>query len=648
MKCIDTGILKKTMRNHGICVVIPTYNNAGTLHSVITETLRYCSDVIVVNDGSTDATRGILQTIRNIDVVDYPRNEGKGTALKRGFRHAMSRGFRYAITLDSDGQHYPEDIAGFVQAIVEHPEALVVGERDLSGVDINAQSSFANKFSNFWFRVQTGLRLRDTQTGFRAYPLQRLRGLGLLTSRYEAELELLVFSAWHGTPILSIPIGVFYPPQCERVSHFRPVWDFTRISILNTILCVLAVVYGLPMRIYNLFAQRKLFGEFKAFTHSHGIRRDAAVTLGRLCRSLYGALYFAFWSMVVFTPMTFLCFSIGRNTEAKRLRLHSALRWISAHFLRMLPAARVSCEGLDAATFATPAIVVCNHQSLLDLPILMSLHSKLIFLTNDRVWNNPFYGHVIHRAEFLPVSAGLDVILPRLKDLRDRGYSIVIFPEGTRSPDCSILPFHQGAFHLARELRMDILPMVLHGAGHYMPKNDTLFRRGDIVLRILPRATFAGRPAGLTIRAEARACRMMIHEQYRLLASQQETCPYFRSQVLYRYAWRGWDIVARCKEALGQMDNYRRIIEAPHTGIRHVRIIHGGIGVFPLLYALVRKDVEVYAFEECLADYHIAEGTAALPPNLHYRHVVWADDCDFGGCAFDRTILLDGTTPHVI
>lgn len=148
MKYINTGILKKTMRDHGICVVIPTYNNAGTVHSVITETLRYCSDVIVVNDGSTDGTREILQTIRNIDVVDYPRNEGKGTALKRGFRHAMSRGFRYAITLDSDGQHYPKDIVGFVQAIVEHPGTLVVGERDLSHVNINAQSSFANKFSN--------------------------------------------------------------------------------------------------------------------------------------------------------------------------------------------------------------------------------------------------------------------------------------------------------------------------------------------------------------------------------------------------------------------------------------------------------------------------------------------------------------------
>lgn len=662
MKHIDGDILKATMRGHGICVVIPTYNNAGTVCTVVMETLEYCDDVIVVNDGSTDGTRELLAGIPGIDVVDYPRNMGKGTALKRGFIHARTKGFRYAITLDSDGQHYPEDIENFVRAVVEMPETLIVGERDLSGVDINAQSSFANKFSNFWFRVQTGINLRDTQTGFRVYPLARMHGLGLLTSRYEAELELLVFSAWHGTPIRSIPIRVYYPPRSERVSHFRPFMDFTRISMLNTILCILAVVYGLPMRMYNAFAQRKLFAnDFRPFTHKDGVRRSAAITLGRLWRSACGAAYFFLWSVVVFTPMTALYFALGRNTETKRLRFHRMLQWLSAHFLRMLPGAEVRFENLTDKTFSTPAIVVCNHQSLLDLPMLMALHPRLIFLTNDRVWHNPYYGRVIHRAEFLPVSAGMDVILPRLKSLRDRGYSIVIFPEGTRSEDCTILPFHQGAFHLTRELQMDILPIVLHGAGHFMPKKGKLFRKGNIVLRILPRVQYCRQPQYPTTRGEARAYRRMIREQYDLLASQQETCHYFSSHILYRYAYRGWNVVARCKAMLRHIDDYSQIIdrgpssaggihgssERPGTP-RCVRIVHAGIGVFPLLYALVNKDVEVYAFEECLADYRIAVETAALPPNLHYIHAVWEGDCSVEGINFDRTIIMDRTTPHII
>ena len=117
------------------------------------------------------------------------------------------------------------------------------------GVDRSKGSNFANKFSNFWFYVQTGKALEDTQTGYRLYPLHKLYGVGLLTSRYEAELELLVFASWHGVELVSIPVNVYYPPREERVSHFRPGKDFARISVLNTVLCFLAVVYGLPLRL---------------------------------------------------------------------------------------------------------------------------------------------------------------------------------------------------------------------------------------------------------------------------------------------------------------------------------------------------------------------------------------------------------------
>ena len=108
------------------------------------------------------------------------------------------------------------------------------------------QNTFANRISNFWFRLQTGIALPDTQSGFRLYNLSSLRLLGLITSRYEAELELLVRSAWRNIPIIPIPINVYYPPQEERVSFFRPGKDFTRISILNTFFCFAAILYGYP------------------------------------------------------------------------------------------------------------------------------------------------------------------------------------------------------------------------------------------------------------------------------------------------------------------------------------------------------------------------------------------------------------------
>ena len=103
--------------------------------------------------------------------------------------------------------------------------------------------------------MQTFHHLPDTQTGFRLYPLKKLYGYQLITSRYEAELELLVFASWNGVAIHSIPVNVYYPPKEERVSHFRPGLDFTRISILNTCLCFLAIIYGLPAFLLRTIAK---------------------------------------------------------------------------------------------------------------------------------------------------------------------------------------------------------------------------------------------------------------------------------------------------------------------------------------------------------------------------------------------------------
>ena len=246
----DAIATRTTMQQRKACVLIPTYNNGGTLRDVVERVLPFCADVIVVNDGCTDHSAEILASFgERITVVDYGRNRGKGYALKQGFKKAKSKGFDYALTLDSDGQHFPEDIPLFVSALEQHPNALIVGSRNLNQENMPGGNTFANKFSNFWFKVQTGIDLPDTQTGYRLYPLRNMSGLALLTSRYEAELELLVFSAWRGTELIPVKINVFYPKGEERVSHFRPFWDFFRISVLNTVLCVGALVYGWPSRL---------------------------------------------------------------------------------------------------------------------------------------------------------------------------------------------------------------------------------------------------------------------------------------------------------------------------------------------------------------------------------------------------------------
>ncbi|MDR0700441.1 MAG: glycosyltransferase family 2 protein [Tannerella sp.] len=249
-------LLENEMKHLGVCVIIPTYNNSRFLPSVLDAALSHTSSVIVVNDGSTDETGKVLERYQtSLKIISYRDNKGKGYALRRGFDKAEELGFRYAVTLDSDGQHAISDLPLFLEAIKKHPEAMIIGSRELKQKNMPRKNTFANQFSNFWFTLQTGRKLPDTQTGFRLYPLAAMKKMRPFTSRYEAELELLVRSAWRNIPQIPVPIQVHYPP--ERTTHFRPSVDFLRISLLNTCFVFLALCYGYPSRFIRRFFHSK-------------------------------------------------------------------------------------------------------------------------------------------------------------------------------------------------------------------------------------------------------------------------------------------------------------------------------------------------------------------------------------------------------
>lgn len=240
-----SNIDSNTNQMTAVCAVVPTYNNDRTLADVLHRVYCYISHIVVVNDGSDDHTSEVLAGLDiPVTIVSYEKNRGKGYALRMGFEKARACGFRYAVTIDSDGQHFPEDLPLLLDAHSLHPDALIVGSRNLQADNMPSGNTFANKFSNFWFRLQTCKKLPDTQTGYRLYPLESLPNLKLLTYRYEAELELLVGSAWKGVDLIPVGVRVCYPE--DRVTHFRPFADFFRISVLNTFLCIAAVLYGYP------------------------------------------------------------------------------------------------------------------------------------------------------------------------------------------------------------------------------------------------------------------------------------------------------------------------------------------------------------------------------------------------------------------
>lgn len=276
-------ITKSKFKALKTCVLIPTYNNAKTLEDVIKRALDYCDEVIVVNDGATDSTPQILSKFPSITLVKHEVNQGKGMALRNGFKKAVELGYDYVISIDSDGQHYPEDFITFLNKIEKEPGSLIIGARNMAVDNVPGKSTFGNKFSNFWFLVETGISLPDTQSGYRLYPVQRMKNIWLFTTKFELEIEVIVKSAWRGIPVISVPVKVYYAPQGERISHFRPGKDFTRISFLNSYLVILAALFWRPIMLLRKFTWsniKKVWREEIIAKHESPFKKASSVALG--------------------------------------------------------------------------------------------------------------------------------------------------------------------------------------------------------------------------------------------------------------------------------------------------------------------------------------------------------------------------------
>jgi glycosyltransferase involved in cell wall biosynthesis len=209
-------------------VLIPIYNHAEGIVSVIERARPLALPIWVVDDGSTDGTTACLQNVAGITVLRHEKNLGKGAAILTGFA-ALQGTADWAITLDADGQHDPLDVPGLIRAIPQELRPIVVGSREgMSGADVPWTSRFGRKFSNFWVRAAGGPVLSDTQSGMRIYPLPEAIRLDVTARRFQFEVEILVRARWQGIPILEAPVRVSYTPGGRRVSHFRPFVDFCR------------------------------------------------------------------------------------------------------------------------------------------------------------------------------------------------------------------------------------------------------------------------------------------------------------------------------------------------------------------------------------------------------------------------------------
>lgn len=331
---------------------------------------------------------------------------------------------------------------------------------------------------------------------------------------------------------------------------------------------------------------------FRWITRENGKLRDIPLTLERIAFTVFASVFYLVVASI-YQIFAFLWSHLGRYTESKKLFFHRTLCRISRFCIEHVPGTSWSVSNPYGEKLERPAIIVCNHQSQLDLVAVLSITPKVVILTKEWVWKNPLYSLILRAAEFYPVSEGVDNIHDHVDDLLSRGYSIITFPEGTRSKDLKIHRFHQGAFHMAKTHGVDILPIYLTGLGQVLPKDCLSLRRGHMHMEIGKRITLEEFENTET-RILTNTTRKQFVERYAELCREQTTTatvvPYVRYQYLYKLRSVTSEAKRRLKDILAHADE----IDNWNDGTAH-RIENCGQGESAYVFALVHPDVQVVA-----------------------------------------------------
>ena len=378
--------------------------------------------------------------------------------------------------------------------------------------------------------------------------------------------------------------------------------SLAEVAIIGMVTVVLMACY-LPPVIFGWLTKKK------------GKLREVPLTLKRLIYTFLTLFVFFIAAFVIVTPLTLLYILLIPRSEKKRYRYHQMIAGFMRLALKLLPGVKYRLENKYGEIFEKPAVIVANHQSHLDLLCMMMLHPKVVLLTTDWVWKNPIYAVIIRFAEFYPVSDGYDKNVERLKDLVSRGYSVVVFPEGTRSETGEILRFHKGAFQLAQALKVDLLPVFIHGAHDVMPKNDIVLREGQLYVEIDQRIS-----AQEVSTMDARALTSKVHkyyiEHYAEIRKQRENTAYFLPYVRYKYVYKGREVERACRRNLKKIKLQATEIDTINQDTIEIKAHDQGELAWTM--ALVHRNMEVRALIDDEDTYLLASHCSYIPDNLHF------------------------------
>lgn len=306
-------------------------------------------------------------------------------------------------------------------------------------------------------------------------------------------------------------------------------------------------------------------------------------TLVTWAHSVLSFLYFGFVSVL----LTFLGFFIIKlnlfGREKGKILYHTLLSRLCASVMYFMGPFKKNIWNEANEGFTKPAVVIANHQSFLDILVMAMLNPRLILLTNKWVWNSPVFGWAIKMADFYPVANGIEEATKLLQTQVDKGYSIVVFPEGTRSSQPPMKRFHKGAFYLAEKLHLDIVPVVLHGLGYTMSKGDFLLKNRDVTAKYLPRISADDSSWGASYNERTKTISKYFKQVHALLRRQLEPPKYFKEHLFFNYIYKGPVLEWYLKIKTRLENNYQQFHELlPRDG----KILDLGCGYGFMAYLL--------------------------------------------------------------
>jgi len=352
----------------------------------------------------------------------------------------------------------------------------------------------------------------------------------------------------------------------------------------------LVSVIGISSAIFITFTIQPYL--FNFLTSYKGKKRALPVTFYNFFFSITSLLYFLIATVFSFLVIIPLVKILPLTTKTKNLIAHRVIHFFSKTVVYWNVQLAKVLINIDKQTFKKPSLIISNHQSSLDLVFLLMLHPRIVILSNKNAWRNTFYGPIIRFAGFIYVDEGLDAVAEVVDQRIKEGYSVLIFPEGTRSIDGKIKRFHKGAFYVAEKLNLEILPIMLHGAYEAMSKKEFFLRRGRIHIQVFDKINLRSGKWGTNNSEHAKNVVKFYRQEFQKIDLAIKVPKRLKVNLINRYIYRGPILEWYMRTKLKLENNYNIINNiVPRKAV--ITDIGCGYGFLPTMLALVSEEREI-------------------------------------------------------